>query len=161
MQADGSHHQQANLSAAHEGTSRQQGCKGLPQPHLIGQNGTTTGQKPTDAGALMAKRATAILQGFIEIRGSHQGAMRWQRREGVPAPVEPLLQRGGDRKTAPQCLLKRISCSQREIPAMACSVPTPSRLDPTQLGLGHSIKRTDHTNQTLWREIQTTIQCGF
>ena len=76
--------------------------------------------------------------------------MRWQRREGVPAPVEPLLQRGGDRKTAPQGLLERIGCGQGKVPPLASTVPTPAGLDPTQLGLGHRIKRADHTNQTRW-----------
>ena len=161
MQADGSHHQQPQLSAAHQGTGRQQSCEGLPQPHLIGQNGAATGQEPADPGALMAQRPTTILQDFVEIRCSNKGPVRWQRWQRLLAPVEPLLECGGDRKTTPQGLLKRIGCGQGKIPPLASAVPTPAGLDPTQLGLGHRIKRADHPDQPCWREVQATGQCGF
>ena len=161
MQANGSHHQQPQLSTAHQGTGRQQSCKGLPQPHLIGQNGAATGQEPADPGALMAQRPTTILQDFVEIRCSNKGPVRWQWRQRLLTPVEPLLECGGDRKTTPQGLLKRIGCSQGEIPTLASTVPTPAWLDPTQLGLGHRIKGADHANQTRWGQIQATGQCGF
>ncbi len=161
MQADGSHHHQPHFSAAHQCTGGQKSRKGLPQPHLIGQNRATAGQEPADPGALMAEGPTTILQGFVEIRCSHKGPMRWQRWQGVLAPVEPLLQCGSDRETAPQGLLKRIGCSQGKVPPLASAVPTPPGLDPTQLGLGHRIKRADHANQTRWGQIQATGQCGF
>ena len=60
MKSDGSYHKQAHLGAAHQGTGRQQGRESLPQTHLIGQNGTATGQEPTDPGALMTQGTTAI-----------------------------------------------------------------------------------------------------
>jgi hypothetical protein len=161
MQTDGSHHKQPHLSAAHQGTGRQQSCKGLSQPHLIGQNGAATGQEPTDTGALMAQRATTILQGFVEICCRNKGPVRGQRGQGVLAPIKPLLQSRGDRETAPEGLLKCIGCGQGEIPAMAGADPTPPRLNPTQLGLGHCIKRADHADQSCWREIQATGQCGI
>ena len=109
----------------------------------------------------MAQRPTTILQDFVEIRCSHKGPVRWQRWQRLLAPVEPLLESGGDRKTTPQGLLKRIGCGQGKIPPLASTVPTPAWLDPTQLGLGHRIKRADHPDQPCWREVQTTGQCGF
>ena len=161
MQANGSHHQQPQLSAAHQGTGRQQSCEGLPQPHLIGQNGAATGQEPADPGALMAQRPTTILQGFVEICCGHKSPMRRQRWQGVLAPIKPLLQSSGDRKTTPEGLLKCTGRGQGKIPAMAGADPTPPGLDPTQLGLGYRIKRADHPDQSCWREIQATGQCGF
>ena len=109
----------------------------------------------------MAQRSTTILQDFVEIRCSHKGSVRWQRWQRLLAPVEPLLQCRGDGETAPQGLLKGIGCGQGKIPPLASTVPTPSGLDPTQLGLGHRIKGADHTNQTRWREVQATGECGF
>ena len=109
----------------------------------------------------MAQRPTTILQDFVKISCSYKSPMRWQGRQGLLAPVEPLLQCGGNRETAPKSLLKRNGCSQRKVPAMASAVPTPPRLDPTQLRLGYRIKRTNHANKTRWGEIQATGQCGF
>ena len=109
----------------------------------------------------MAQRATTILQGFVEICCRHKGPMLGQRGQRVLAPIKPLLQSRGDRKTAPEGLLKCIGCGQGEIPTLASTVPTPAWLDPTQLGLGHRIKRADHPDQPCWREVQATGQCGF
>ena len=109
----------------------------------------------------MAQRPTTILQDFVEIRCSHKSPVRWQRRQRLLTPVKPLLQCGGDRKTAPQGLLERVGCGQGKVPSLASTVPTPAGLDPTQLGLGHRIKRANHANQTRWGQIQATGQCGY
>ena len=161
VQPNGSHHEQTHFGTAHQSSGRQQGCEGFSQAHFVGQNGTATGQEPTDPGALMTKRATAILQGFVKVRSGNKGPVRWQRWQGMLAPVEPLLQGGSDGKTPSEGLLKRIGCRQGEVPAMAWAVPATPGLDPTQLGLGDRIERADHANQPGWRKIQGTGQCGF
>ena len=91
MEADRSHHKQPHLSAAHQGTGRQQGRESFPQTHLVSENRATTGQEPTGPGALMAQGTTAIFKGFTKIRRGHEDPVRWQRWQGVLAPVEPLL----------------------------------------------------------------------
>ena len=109
----------------------------------------------------MTQRATAILQGLIKICRGHKRPMGWQRWQGVLAPVQPLLQGGADGETSPKGLLKGACCRQREIPAMAWAVPSAPGLDSTQLGLSDCVKRTDHTDQSGWREVQITRRCGF
>ena len=161
MKTNRSHHKQPHLSAAHQGTGRQQGCEGLSQTHLIRQNSATTGQEPTDPGALMAQRATTIVQDLLEIRRGHKGPVWWQRWQGVLTPVEPLLQSGSDGETTPQDLLKCIGCGQGEVPTMACAVPKSPGPNPTQLGLSDRVERAYHTNQPRWRKIQITIRCGL
>ena len=43
MEADGSHHKQPHLSAAHQSTGCQKGRERFPQSHLVGENRTATG----------------------------------------------------------------------------------------------------------------------
>ena len=98
-------------------------------------------------------RVTGIEVGGADPGVLHAGAV-------VSAITPGLVVRAAD-PTAPEGLLKCIGCGQGKIPAMAGADPTPPGLDPTQLGLGHRIKRADHADQSCWREIQATGQCGI
>ena len=78
----------------------------------------------------MAQGTTAIFKGFTKIRRGHEDPVRWQRWQGVLAPVEPLLQSRGDGESTSEGLLQRTCRGQREIPAMAGTVPSATGLDP-------------------------------
>jgi hypothetical protein len=67
-----SHHQNANLSAAHHGPRRQQHREGFAKTHFIGQNRPTTSQEPAGTGALMQQRRATVREALLQISRSHE-----------------------------------------------------------------------------------------
>ena len=154
MQSHRRHHHQPQRSATGHGSRRQQRRQRFSQPHLIGKNGTSSCQKPTGPAALMGQRTTAVTQRRLQISRRHQITVGWQRRQRLVVPIQPLLQRGGDRESRAKGLEQGFRCGHGELPTPRWPHPTTTRSDPPQLRLRDSVERTDHADESGGREVK-------